>query len=78
MKRTVDLLTANEKEALAHLYELPGYKALIKLCQLEINAIAKDALLSPDHETTRYLHGQAFAYENLPRLVRNLYKDLKD
>jgi len=76
MKRTVDLLTANEKEALAHLYELPGFKALSKLCQLEINALAKDALLSPDHETTKFLNGQATAYMNLPKLVRNLYKEL--
>ncbi len=76
MKSTLDKLSDNEKEALAHLYELPGFKALVKVCRLEIEGLAYDALVSPNLETTKYLNGQAVMAEKLPKIVRELYKEI--
>ena len=76
MKSTLDRLSDNEKEALAHLYELPGFKALVKVCKLEIEGLALDALTSANHETTKFLNGQAVMAEKLPKIVRELYREI--
>lgn len=75
MKSTLDSLTPNDKEALAHLYELPGYKALVKLCNLEIKGLAADCLASQNMEMVKYLSGQATMAAKLPKLIRQLYKE---
>lgn len=76
MKSTVEQLSDNEREALAHLYELPGYKAFVKLCRMEIVGLGADALNSQDHELTRYYSGQATMASKLPKIIRELHKEL--
>lgn len=76
MKSTVEQLSDNEREALAHLYELPGYKAFLKLCRLEIEGLGKDALGSQSHEDTRFYSGQSVMANKLPKIIRELYKEI--
>lgn len=55
---------------------MPSYKVLKKLCQLEIDGLAKDALVSQNQEQTRELNGQAMMASKLPKLIRGLYMDI--
>lgn len=74
MKSTLDQLTDSEREALAHFYELPGYKALVKLHNLELVGLGKDALASPDFENVQYLRGRAHQSKVNVEIIREVYK----
>lgn len=78
MKSTVEQLSPAERAALVHFYDTEAYKALKKLCQLEIDGLGKDALGSPDHEQTRYYSGQASMAAKLPKVIRQLYQEAEE
>lgn len=68
-------MTAKEKELLINFYGTPTFDAIKKLYKLEIDGLGKDALASPDHETTRFYAGQATMATKIPKLIRHLYKE---
>lgn len=74
MKSTVELLTAKERELLVHFYGTPTYDAIKRLCKMEIDGLGKDALVSPNHEQTRFYSGQAVMAAKIPKVIRELYK----
>lgn len=76
MKSTLDRLSAKEKEALALLYNTEGYEVLRKLCTLEVEEFAKDALIAPNMEVLNYYRGQADFAKNLPKAIRKVYKEV--
>ncbi len=76
MKSTLELLSNKEREALARLYEMDGYKALVKLCDFEIVALGKDALEATDMNVLGILRGKALMAKHLPKTIRGEYKRL--
>mgnify|MGYP001562310984 CR=1 FL=1 len=74
MKSTLDQLSAKEREALARLYEMDGYTALKRLCELEILGLGKDALQAPDIGVVNLLQGKAIMAKNIPTIIHNEYK----
>ena len=73
MKSTVDQLGKSERQALARLYDTDGYKALVKLCELEIVGLGKDALASSHMDGVNFLKGRASLAKELPLLIREIY-----
>lgn len=75
MKSTLDQLTSSERKALVLFYDTEAYKALKRLCELEIAGLGKDALGSTDHNQTRWLGGEANMAAKIPKIVRELFKE---
>lgn len=75
MKSTLDQLSSKEKAALALLYGTDAFLALRKICQLEINGVAKDALEATVIEQVHYAKGQAAMAKKVIRLVELIYKE---
>lgn len=75
MKTTVELLTSNERAALALFFGTDAYAAFKHLCQLEINGIAKDALGAGNMEAVNFCRGQAAMAKKLPLIVRDIYQE---
>ena len=78
MRSSLDRLTPKQKEDLAHFYSSEAYKALYILCKYEIGGLGKDALASTDHAQTRFYAGQANMAAKIPKIIRELYKNLDD
>lgn len=74
MKSTLEYLTLKEREALASLYDTDGYKALKKLCEVEIVALGKDALTAVSMEQKEILHGRAMMAQHIPRIIKDEFK----
>jgi len=75
MKSVIKMLSENERETLAHLYDTADYKVLIKLINLERLELAKDAIEQRDIEEVRYLAGQAVGLRKLLGTIRDNFKD---
>lgn len=73
-KSTLDYLTPKEREALASIYDLDGFKALKKLCEAEIVELGKDALQAPSMEIKEVLHGKALMAVHIPRIIHEEWK----
>lgn len=73
MKTTVELLSSNERAALALLFGTDAYNALRHLCQLEIDGLAKDALGAQNMEALNYSRGQAAMAKKLPLIIKQIY-----
>lgn len=65
-------LAPKHKQALATLYEGETYQALLKLIDLIKANASEQALNSPNHETTRWLAGQAYAMDRLPEEFKRI------
>ena len=74
MKSTVSALSQNEREALALFYDTEAYKALIKFCELEVNALGVDALQALNIEQVRVLQGRAAFASDLVKFFKEIYK----
>lgn len=72
-------MNSKDKEALAYLYELEQYRALVKLCAQTRKSIA-DKLLVLDMSTpgterqVTFLQGQAFSLDSLLKKVEQIHK----
>ncbi len=75
MKSTVELLSDKERAALALLFGTDANNALRKLCQLEIDGCAKDALAATDMNQVNYFRGEASMAKKLPKLIEQVYKE---
>lgn len=78
MKSTVDLLSKNEKAALAALYETDGYKVLKRVHELELIGMGKDAIVAQTMEQVKFLNGRAFQSKATIDLIRGIYKLVHD
>lgn len=74
LQSILDQLTTKERQALAAIYDLDGYKALKKLCEIEINALGKDALQAPTMEQKEIFHGKAMMAAHIPRVIHEEWK----
>lgn len=74
MRSTIDQLSPAEKKALALWYDTASYKALLHLAELEVQGLAADALIAPNMEQVRYLHGRSSWAADIFKLVKELYK----
>jgi hypothetical protein len=74
MKSPLEQLSANEREALALLYDKPDWKALTKLINIERIELAKDAIEQKDIADVRYLAGQSDGLKRLLGTIRNNFK----
>lgn len=75
MKSTVDQLTSKDRQALVHLYGTAAFDAIKSLCKLEIEGLGKDALISPNHEQTRFYSGQAVMAAKITNIIKDLHKE---
>lgn len=75
MKTTVQLLSSNERMALALFFGTDAFAALRHLCQLEIDGLAKDALSAQDMDAVRYSQGQAAMAKKLPLILKEIYNE---
>lgn len=75
MKSTVEQLNTKEKAALALLFGTDAFQALKKICQLEIDGVAKDALASTEINQVYFFRGEASMAKKLPKLVEQIYKE---
>lgn len=75
MKSTVEQLNSKEKAALALLFGTDAFAALRKICQLEINGVAKDALAATDITQVYFFRGEASMAKKLPKLIEQIYKE---
>lgn len=70
MKSTLDQLTLKERQALASIYDTDGFKALKKLCEIEIIALGKDALQASTMEIKSILQGKAMMAVHIPKTIQ--------
>lgn len=71
-------LGSKDKKALAHFYETETHDSLKKLLKLVKANAANQALKSQNHETTKWLQGQAYTCDQLTEeLKRNHERDQK-
>lgn len=70
----ISKLPPKDKKALALFFETDGYAGLRKLVNLVRKNAADQALRSPDHETTKWLQGQAYACDRLIDEIEKNYK----
>lgn len=75
MKSTVEILNSKEKAALALLYGTDAYVALKKLCQAEIDGVAKDALAAIEITQVYFNRGEAGMAKKLIKLIEQIYKE---
>lgn len=71
VKSTLDNLSLKEREALAALYDMDGFKALKKLCEAEIVALGQDALQASTMEQKEVFRGKAIMAQHIPQVVIN-------
>lgn len=76
LKSTLEQLTPKEREALATIYDMDGFKSLKKLCELEIIALGKDALEAPTMEQKEIFHGKAMMAAHIPKTIIKEWKRL--
>lgn len=74
MSTIVSRLAPKDKRALALFYETDGYIGLKKLVNLVKKNAADQALKSPNHETTKWLQGQAYTCDRLIDELEKVYK----
>lgn len=74
MKSTVEQLSDNERQALALFFGTDAFSAFKKLCQLEINGLARDALASRKIDELGNSRGQAEMAKKLPLIIGEIYK----
>jgi hypothetical protein len=74
MKSAIDQLKPNEREALAHLYDTEGYKALRRLVEIERLELAKDHVGQRDILEVVDLTGQTKALKKLLGTIRDNFK----
>lgn len=74
-KNTIELLSDDEKQALAALYEHSGFKALKRFVELERLELAKDSINQLDILNVRYLAGQAQSLKTLIKVLEAINKE---
>lgn len=74
MKSTVEQLTPKDRKTLSTFYETDTYAALKRLCELERDELARDAIEQRDIAEVRYMHGQAMSLKKLFQTIKDLNK----